>query len=71
MTRENLEYNKRYCQNCGHNREAGHLCYMRPLKDALRSDGDRVLCVFSDFETTQNMRYSDKATIHVPTLVCV
>jgi len=44
---------------------------MRPFKDALHSDGDRVLYVFYDFETTQNTRYSDKATIHVPNLVCV
>ena len=44
---------------------------MRPLKDALPSGGERVLYVFYDFKTTQNTRYSDKATIHVPNLVCV
>jgi len=71
VTRENHECNKRYCQKCGRNREAGHLCYMRSLKDALPSAGDRVLYVIYDFEATLNTRYSDKATIHVPNLVCV
>ena len=33
--------------------EAGHLCYMRPLKDVLRSNTHKVLYVFYDFETTQ------------------
>jgi len=40
MTRKNHECNKRYCENCRRNREAsGHLCYMRPLKDALPPAG--------------------------------
>jgi G:T-mismatch repair DNA endonuclease (very short patch repair protein) len=43
---------------------------MRPLKDTLPSD-DGVLFVFYDFETTQNTRFSDNATLHVPNLVCV
>ena len=72
VTGENYECNKRYCENCRQNREtAGHLCYMRPLKDALHPGGDRVLYKFYDFETTRNTRYSDKETIHVPNLVCV
>jgi len=51
VTRENHECNKRYCENCRQIREAaGHLCYMRLLKDALPSDGDRELYVFYDFE---------------------
>jgi len=71
VSRENHECNKRFCQNCGQNREACHLCYMRPLKDELSSDGSKMLYVFYDFETTQNMKYSEKATLHVPDLVCV
>jgi len=43
---------------------------MRPLKDALPDASDKVLYVFYDFETTQNTHYSDKATLHVPDLVC-
>jgi len=69
VSRENHECNKRFCQNCGRNREAGHLCYIRPLKDELHCGGDRVLVLY-DFETTQK-KYSDNATIHVPNLVCV
>jgi len=30
-----------------------------------------VLYVFYDFDTTQNTKFSDKATLHVPNLVCV
>jgi len=44
---------------------------MRLLKDALPSDGERVLYVYYDFDSTQNKRYSDKATIHVHNLVGV
>ena len=33
--------------------------------------GDKVLYVFYDFETTQNTRYTDEATLHVPNPVCV
>jgi len=68
---ENHECNKRYCLNCGQNREAGHLRYMRPLKDELPSDSSKVLYVFYDFETTQITKYSEKATLHVPDLVGV
>ena len=51
------------------NREVGHLCYMRPLKDVLPANTDKVLCVFYDFETTKNMRNADKAKAHVPNLL--
>jgi len=43
---------------------------MRPLKDVLPDASNKVLYVFSDFETTQNTRYSDKATLYIPDLVC-
>jgi len=65
------ECNERFCANTKENKDVGHLCFMRPLKDVLPSAGDKVLYVFYDFKTTQNKRYTDKATLHVPDLVCV
>jgi len=65
------ECNKIFCANCKQKSDAGHLCYMRPLKDALPDASDKVLYVFYDFETTQNTQYSNKATLNVPDLVCV
>ena len=44
---------------------------MRPLKDVLPENADKVLYVFYDFDTTQNPQYSDKTKLHVPKLVCV
>jgi len=44
---------------------------MIPLKDVLPDASDKVLYLFYDFETTQNTKYSDKATLQVPDLVCV
>jgi hypothetical protein len=66
------EFGKRYFATCKQNREIGHLCYMQPLKNEV-PPGDGVLYVYYDFETTQNTPYkdSDKATVHVPTLVCL
>ena len=61
------ECGKRYCDVCTANREAGHLCYMQPLKNVLPSS-DGVLYVFFDFETTQNTRYSETTKEHVPNL---
>jgi len=69
VTDNRHECNKLFCANCQQNR--GHLCYMRPLKDALPDASDKVPYVFYDYETTQNTKYSDKATLHVPDLVCV
>jgi len=43
---------------------------MRPLKNVLPT-GDRVLYVFYDFETTQNTRFSETATLHIPNLLCL
>ena len=56
-----------YFANCKQNSDVGHLCYMKPLKDA----SDKVLYVLYGFETTQNTKNSDKATLHVPDHVCV
>jgi hypothetical protein len=61
---------KRYCKNCNQNREVGHLCFTAPLVDMV-PPSYRVLYVFYDFETTQNARYSEQATVHVPNFVCV
>ena len=56
MTRGNHECNKRYCEMCNQNKEVGQLSYMRPLKDVLPANADKVPYVFYDFETTQNTR---------------
>ena len=70
VTRENHGCNKRLWQNSKQNKEAGHLFFMRPLKNVLPA-GDRVLYVFYDFETNQNTRYSETTTLHIPNLVCL
>ena len=64
------ECNKRFCEICKQNSEVGHLCYMRPLRDVLPANPDKVLYVFYDFETTQNKRYSDTAKAHCQTRLC-
>ena len=64
------EYYKRFCGNCKENKDIGHLCYMRPLKDTLPPASDKVLCVFYDIEITQNTEYKDESKLHVPNLVC-
>ena len=70
VTRENHECNKRFCQKCNQNKEAGHLCFMRPFKNVLPA-GDRVSYVFYDFETSRNTRYSETATLHIPNRLCL
>ena len=70
LTRIKHEFFKPYCINCGQNRDIGHLCYMIPLKDELPASDD-VLFVSYDFETTQDTRISDSATVHVSNLVCL
>jgi hypothetical protein len=69
ITRKNHECFKPFCVNCSQNREIGHLCYMQPLKNVLPRSDD-VLFVFYHFETTQEARYTDMATQHVPNVVC-
>ena len=44
---------------------------MWPLKEVLPANADKVPYVFYDFETTQIMRYSDKAKVKVLNLVRV
>ena len=61
---------KPYCTYCQQNREIGHLCYMKSLVNELPRS-DKVLFVFYDFETTQDTKISDSATVHVPNLVCL
>jgi hypothetical protein len=43
---------------------------MQPLKNELPRS-DNVLFVFYDFETTQDTKFSENATEHIPNLVCV
>ena len=70
MEGRNHEFYKRFCSNYIKNRQPGHKCYTAPLSyKALRSR--RVLIIFYDFETTQNMRCTYTAFEHVPNLVCV
>ena len=56
MTGDSHECNKQFCANYKQNKDVGHLCYMRLLKDVLPSASDKVLYVFYDFETTQNTK---------------
>jgi len=57
-------------ENCQQNRKIGHLCYMRPLANELPNTYN-VLCVFYDLETTQDTKFSDSATEHIPNLECL
>jgi len=50
--------------------EIGHLCYMATLKNELPRS-DNVLFVFYDFETTQDTKVTESATLHVRNLVCL
>ena len=69
ITSKKHECFKPYCKNCDQNK-VGHFCYMKPLKNELpRCEG--VLFVFYDFETTQDTKFSDKANVHIPMLVCL
>jgi len=43
---------------------------MIPLKKVLPAC-DKLLYIFYDFKTTQNTRFSDRDTLHVPNLFCV
>jgi hypothetical protein len=70
ITRNGQECNRAYWITCRQNREIGHLCFMKPLQNEPVST-DTVLYVFYDFETTQDTKYSEKATALVPNLVCL
>jgi len=43
---------------------------MQPLKNELHS-ADDVLVVFYDFETAQDTKINESATLQIPILVCV
>lgn len=45
------------CSHCLKNGELGHGCYMSPLSDGVPRS-DRVLFLFYDFETAQNIKCS-------------
>jgi hypothetical protein len=70
MTDLKHECNKVYCKNCASIKEIDHLCFVAALQNKLRSSRN-VLFVFYDFETTQDTRYTQSATRHVPNLVCL
>jgi len=71
VTHEKREINKRVYDNYKQNRDVDRLFYMTPLKDALPFACDKVLYAFYDFESIQNTRYTDEATLHVPKRVYV
>ena len=71
LTSDKYIFNKRFYDTCKHNREVGHLFYMKPLKVVLPANTDKVVYVLYYFETTQNTRCSSKANVHVTNLVCV
>jgi hypothetical protein len=57
------ECNKMFCRTCKKN---------MPIPQKNESPPDvKVQFVFYDFETTENIRFSDTATQHVPNVVCV
>ena len=70
ITGKKYERFKPRCKNCDQNKEVGHFCYMKPLKNELPRSDD-VLFVFYDFETTQNKKFSFKANVHIPMFVCL
>jgi hypothetical protein len=65
ITDKKHECFKVYCRNCNQNKEVNHFCYIQPLKNELPRSDD-VLFVFYDFETSQDTKFSDNATEHVP-----
>ena len=50
--------------------EAGHYCYMHPLKNELPRSKN-VLFAFYVFETRQDTRLTTSANVHIPNLVCL
>jgi len=58
-----------FCNQCQQNKEIGHLYYVIPLVNELPKSDD-ILFVFYDFETTQDTKFSDSATEHIPNVVC-
>ena len=70
ITRNTLEWNKRFCAICKENNEVGHFCCMRTLVNVPASS-ERVFYVFYDFETTHDTKRSDRINEHVPYLVCL
>ena len=52
------------------NMEFGYLCYMATLKNELPRSVN-VLFVFYYFETIQDTKVTDMATLHVPNLICL
>ena len=61
---------KWYCAKYKQNMEIGHLSYMAKFMNEIPRS-DNVTFVFYDFETRQDKKVSDSATLHVPNLVCL
>jgi hypothetical protein len=61
---------KTYCENYRAYKEVGHLCYMKLLHNELTRSDDQLF-VFYDFETTQETKFTETATLHVSNLVCL
>jgi hypothetical protein len=70
VTRKDHVCNTRCCHTCKQYKEVGHLCFMKQLQNK-PAPTDKVPYVFYDFETTQDTKYSETATVHVLNLVCV
>jgi len=70
LRRHKHECFKQYCSFYQQNREAGHYSYMRPLANELPRS-DNVLFVFYYFETTQDTKLTESASVHIPNLVCL
>ena len=68
LTDKKQESYNHFCTNCMQNGKICHLCCMRTLSNELPRS-DNVLFVFYDFESTQDTRFTDSATQHVPNLV--
>jgi hypothetical protein len=43
VTDASQECHKRFCENCKQNRDVNHMCYLRPLRDALPAVVDKIL----------------------------
>jgi len=61
---------KSYCANCKQNRQIGHLFQMYLLKNVLPMSNDYIF-VFYDFESTQDTKASESATMQIPNMVCL
>jgi hypothetical protein len=69
VTNRNHECNTHFVKHADKTDRQVNSC-IAPLRNEL-PPGDKGLYIFYVFETTQNIRYSDNATVHEPNLVCL